>query len=436
MIIHTGAASVVITPPLGTQIQGAGVPDQPAKVIRDELEANAVYFCSDDEAVLLVSCDVGMLPTDFVIATRAAIGEAMGLAESNVIISATHTHSAPSVSRTNWVKPVAEDFLKNLRDQLMAVACQAKQSAVVSKIGWGLGHTQLGYNRRCCWSDGSHSMYNPTGRTDFTGFEGPEDSAHVAFFACDMEGKLLAVIHQNTAHPTCFYAGDCFSSDFPGAARSHLRDSFGDIPVLFFNGALGDICRQETMGIGQSETSEQVLKRNGHLLAGETLRLFHQAPLHDDVAFGHVYEDLTVDVRLPDPKRLAWAREVVALAQSGKASKPENYIAAWGIALLQDEFGENPVDTLRLHVVRLGDVALVTQPCELYCQFGLDIKRRSPAPITSVSSLTDGYGGYCPTMYGILGGGYSGESYQWCRLAPEAGYLLVDVASRMLRQLW
>ncbi|MBL4702380.1 MAG: hypothetical protein JKX85_14105, partial [Phycisphaeraceae bacterium] len=273
-------------------------------------------------------------------------------------------------------------------------------------------------------------------RTDFTGFEGPEDPDHVAIFACDADGKTLAIIHQNTGHPTCFYGGNYFSSDFPGAARSHIRDSLGEIPVLFINGAMGDICRKQSMGSGQTETAEQVLKRNGHRLAGETLRLFHESPLHDNVTLGHVYEDMTAAVRLPKPDRLAWARETISQMAAGKQIVGSDRHAAWGVTSLQDDFGEKSTDTLRLHVVRIGDVALVTQPTELYCQFGLDIKRRSPAPITAVCSITDGYAGYCPTLYSIIGGGYSGEPIQWCRFAPETGYLLVDIASRMIRQLW
>ncbi|MBL4701523.1 MAG: hypothetical protein JKX85_09725 [Phycisphaeraceae bacterium] len=436
MTIQTGAASVIITPPLGTQIQGAGIADQPAKVVRDQLEANAVYFRSDDQTVLLISCDVAVLTTDFVIATRVAIGDAIGLNDSDVIISATHTHSGPSVMKTDFDKPVEDGFLKTLCKQLIVLAKQAKQAAVPSKIGWGLGNAAVGYNRRCCWSDGSHSMHNPALRTDFTGFEGPGDPDHVAIFACDADGKLLAVIHQNTAHPTTFFSEKCFSSDFPGEARSHIRDSLGEIPVLFFNGALGDVCRRDVMTKGQVETVEQILKRCGHLLAGETLRLFHESPLHDKVAFGHVYVDMLADVRLPAPDRLTLARETISQMQQGKEGGGMNRIFAWGITSLQDEFGENPTDTLRLHVLRIGDVALVTQPTELYCQFGLDIKRRSPAPITAVCSVADGYAGYCPTLYSIIGGGYSGEAIQWCRFTPETGYKLVDKVSRLLRQLW
>jgi len=58
------------------------------------------------------------------------------------------------------------------------------------------------------------------------------------------------------------------------------------------------------------------------------------------------------------------------------------------------------------------------------------------APITAVVGLTDGYCGYCPTIYGILGGGYSGRAISWTRLEPNAGYLIVESAGRMLNSLW
>lgn len=56
--------------------------------------------------------------------------------------------------------------------------------------------------------------------------------------------------------------------------------------------------------------------------------------------------------------------------------------------------------------------------------------------MTAVVGLADGSHGYCPTMAGIIGGGYSGEPIFWTRLAENAGYKLVDEACRMLHALW
>ena len=174
----------------------------------------------------------------------------------------------------------------------------------------------------------------------------------------------------------------------------------------------------------------------GHLAAGETLRLLHEARFADDVPLGHRHEDLSMKVRLPEPKRVEWAREI--LARVGGDDDPPGWerMMAHGISLLQDEFGEHPVDVVPVHAIRIGDVALLTQPCELYCQFGIDIKRRSPAPLTAACSIADGYRGYCPTAYGVLGGGYSGEPIHWCRLELLAGYKIVDTAAKLLHLLW
>ncbi len=126
----------------------------------------------------------------------------------------------------------------------------------------------------------------------------------------------------------------------------------------------------------------------------------------------------------------------MARIDAGEDIRGMEMILAFGTVELQERFEANPVDILPIHVLRIGDIALVTQPCELYCQFGLDIALRSPAPITAVVGLTDGYCGYCPTIYGMLGGGYSGEPISWSRLEPWAGYRIVECAGRLLNQLW
>ena len=437
MALRVGAASTVITPDLGTQIQGAGMPDQPARSVRDELEANALFLSDGAESVLLVGCDLAALPSDCVVAARTQMAEEIGLPERSVIIACSHTHSGPSVLKTNYKKAIENAYLEALRGHLTDVAVQATKAACPATIGWGLGEAHIGYNRRCCWADGSHTMYNPGGREDFTGLEGPDDPSHLALFACDADGRPLAVLYNNTSHPTAFYGRDLFSADFPGAARATLREALGDVPVLFLNGALGDICRGIAVpGRGRPQTGEQSVQWRGQLAAGETLRLYHETTRHGEAPIAHLYEDLSLPVQLPDPDRLAWARSVIDRIDAGEDVRGMESIMAWGIVSLQDAFGDNPTDTAAVHVVRIGDVALVTQPFELYCQFGLDIKRRSPAPATGVCSLADGYGGYCPTMYGVLGGGYSGEPIHWRRFVPEAGYRVVDAACQMLYSLW
>lgn len=331
--------------------------------------------------------------------------------------------------------PVDTEYLKRLQSWLVELAIRAVESAQPGKLGWCKGVAQIGFNRRVCWADGSHTMYGNTKRPNFAGLEGPDDPQHLALFVADKNGKLVSVLYHNTTHPTLFYGSGIYSADFPGVVRKILRAKFGDIPVLFLNGAQGDIGNRDLLH-PVKESREDKLQRIGQLAADETLRLYQHVTYDDHPILAHTYEDLQVKVRLPDAKQVAEARKVLAKIDAGAKIRGQKMIMAFGTVNLQEEFGDNPIDTLPIHAVRIGDTALITEPCELYCQFGLDIKRRSPAPNTAVVSLTDGHCGYCPTIYGILGGGYSGRAISWTRLEPNTGYLIVENAGRMLNALW
>ena len=433
-MIRVGAASKVINNDIGTPIQGASV-NKNVQSIRDDLEANALLLADGDESVLLVSCDVAALEPEFCAEYREAMSAASDIPPRSIIIAGTHTHAGPSVIPTNYLKPIDTDYLDRLGVWLVDLALQAVSSARPARVGWGLGQARIGYNRRLCWADGTHTMHGDTGREDFIGLEGPDDPGHLALFAVDEQDRPIAILHNNTSHPTAFYGADFLSADFPGAARKHLREVLGPIPVLYLNGAFGDICLED-QGARMRESAERKVARAGHLVAGETLRLLHEARFHEEPVLRHAFEDLRIRVRLPDPGRLAQARGLLERVDSGEGVPPWDVMNAHGPVLLQDRFGKDPVDTVPVHAVRIGEVVLATQPCELYCQFGLDIKRRSPAPLTGVVSVADGYNGYCPSVAGIMGGGYSGDAFYWSRLAPEAGDMIVDAASRLLRGLW
>ena len=434
-MIEAGAASAVINNELGTLIQGATVGGR-AEFIRDDLEANALFLRREDQAALLVSCDLGGLEPEVTASARKRMAEAAGVPEDAVIVAATHT-GGPSVIPTNYLKPVDTDYLGRLQGWLADVAREAVASARPARVAWGVGEARVGYSRRLCWADGSHSMHGDASRPDFTGLEGPDDPQHLALLAEGLDGELIAVFHHNTAHPCTFYGASFYSADFPGEARKRLREALGEVPVVFFNGAQGDIgSRAQIAPNRRRETRDQELARCGCLLAGETLRLLHEASFHDDAPFAHRQRDLTLDVQLPTPERLEAATALLAQVDAGEKQYGMDVAMAHGARLLQDRFGEAPTDTLRLHALRLGDVALFTQPCELFCRFGLEIKRRAPAPIAAVAGLADGYHGYCPTTEAILGGGYSGAPLYWRRLSPQAGYRIVDVGVDMLCEVW
>ena len=433
--ISVGAASIVINNDIGTYVQAATHKNR-VKSIRDDLEANALWLEAGGTGLLMISCDLGGLELDYVQSILPAVGCACGIPPGNILIGCSHTHSGPAVlGPTCPDKPIDEDYLGRLREWLVDVGKRAVESAAPGRIAWGKGRAQIGYNRRCCWADGRHTMHGDTARADFTGFEGGDNPQHVALFVRDAEDNLKAILYNNTAHTTTFYGADFLSADFPGLARKYFRDLFGDMPVLFFNGTIGDICLENlSAGRAWHESREQKMGRIAHLVVGETLRLLHEAEFREEADIGHRLLRLDVSVRLPSAERLEWARDrMEQYRQTGELDL--DMATAHGTVLLHDRFADNPAETIDVHAACINGLAVITVPCEIFCHFGHRIGARSPFPATTVFGIVSGDMGYCPTTEGIMGGHWGGDPTITARWEPTTGYRIVDEAARLLHEL-
>ena len=60
-----------------------------------------------------------------------------------------------------------------------------------------------------------------------------------------------------------------------------------------------------------------------------------------------------------------------------------------------------------VHIIKLGTIAIATNPFELFLNYGNQIKARSHAQQTFIVQLACGYDGYLPTEKAELGGHYS-----------------------------
>ena len=63
-------------------------------------------------------------------------------------------------------------------------------------------------------------------------------------------------------------------------------------------------------------------------------------------------------------------------------------------------------DKVEVMAIRIGDVAIVGLPGELFCEFGMEIKKCSPAKHTIVIELANDAIGYIPTEEAFEQGGY------------------------------
>jgi hypothetical protein len=96
---------------------------------------------------------------------------------------------------------------------------------------------------------------------------------------------------------------------------------------------------------------------------------------------------------------------------------------------------QEPRQTIEVHAIRIGDVAVTTNPFELFLDYGLRIKARSKAQQTSVLQLAAPWTGYLPTARAVAGGGYSAV-IESAYISPEGGQLLVDRTVDMVNAMF
>ena len=96
--------------------------------------------------------------------------------------------------------------------------------------------------------------------------------------------------------------------------------------------------------------------------------------------------------------------------------------------------GPQPTFGIEVHVLRIGDAVVCTNPFELFTEYGIQMKARSKAVQTFVVQLA-GWGEYLPTEEAVRGGHYSAIVHS-NQVGPEGGRILVDRTVAMIESLW
>ncbi|MEI6520952.1 MAG: GNAT family N-acetyltransferase [bacterium] len=432
---RAGAATRTINPEIGSFLPGQ-LHNRKMTYVRDNLEINLLYIANREAGVCLVSMDhSGLFKMSQFNEMRTIISRETGLPVSNIMISSTHTHTGGNAWSLLHDAPDNDDYLKLIFDNIGYAAHEAFSNARPVKVGSATGQAHVGFNRRLCWKDSTHTMYGDSSLPDFTGLEGPDDPTHTVLFVQDEDGKYIAICHNNCSHSTSV-EGDYFASaDFPGEARRVIREALSvEVPVLYLQGASGDTSPWDMSKTPHRYSGEQRLHEMGAALAAETLRLLRSTTPINNPVIKAVNSTPVMEVRMPTAEELATARATKDKGEEN-TSRWDYVIDVDGVLHLWDEFHDNPQEAVPLSAIRIGDLVIAANPFELYCQFGLDIRRRSAAKNTMIAQLTNGCLGYVPTIYGILGGGYSGRAIYWARMEPYAGYKIVDETARLLGEL-
>jgi len=220
--LQAGAAVVDITPSLGYPMWGYSVRhDQPSMGVLDPLKARAVVLSAGQDAIAVVSLDLGRAPTrQSMAAIRKKVKDAAGI--EHVFLVASHTHHGPVIEVDNWPMP-NNSYVRQLQDKLANVIIEAARARRPARLGALSRQAMLNRNR--------HSRLP----------DPPVDRELLVVRIEDTAGKPLAHLVNFAAHPTMLDARlRKFSADYPGAMAKLVETETG-APCLFLQGAAGDL---------------------------------------------------------------------------------------------------------------------------------------------------------------------------------------------------
>jgi len=431
-MLKIGFAESDITPPLGTQIVGH-FNDIRAEKINDPLFARAMVI-DNGQAFIFVTCDLLSLRRSTVMQARQRIEEATGIPGDHISVSATHTHTGPITTHMFGGSPDPE-YLETLVTGIATAAIEACQRRVPGTLTAAYGFEgRYSQQRRFIMRDGKAQMHPPNGGTDILYQEGPSDPEIAVLWGADETGKPLGCWVNFSCHVNVAQAGKTISADYPGflaaAMKRHQHTAF---VTLFGNGTCGNLCQVNVYDATSVQWGLEFSQKMGEDLAADVLRIVPEGEKLDDPILEHRGAVIPLPIRHVPEELIEWARGMQSVPP--EEDYRERCYADMTLDLMERQRLE-PLVPAEINAFRLGDFAVVTLPGEIFVEFGLDIKLKSPAKRTWVVELANGIVGYVPTKRAFEGGGYEQRTAMSSKLDPVAGEMMVATARALLESMW
>ncbi|MBE9601889.1 hypothetical protein [Pedobacter sp. MC2016-24] len=464
--IQIGWATADITPAGPASLFGQYY-ERISTYVESPLTITVCAMESDQEQAIMVSMDLLCSTTALQDALREIVAPLLPeLDVKKLFLFATHTHSAPEPAE-------GTAYTQMLLDKISIAVIEAWKARKPAGISHSLGYAVVGHNRRVQYANGTTEMYGATDRADFTGIEGASDSSVDMLFCWDAEKQLTGIV-LNVPCPSQVTESKYYvSADYWSEVRKQLKDRIAEnIYLLPQCGAAGDISpRDLPRGYRAGEPNMwdvPGMVEIGKRLATAVEEKYQEARQHicTTPVFKHRVVDLNIPLRTVSKKEYEAALETVNEINSREPEDKSSPDTAWNRFLTEMKANEKIKDygpwdnkntdygiirkkeiaikqylehqpgsfyKAELHIIRLGDIAIASNPFELFVDYGFAIKGRSKAPQTFVVQLSCDYADYLPTERALAGGGYSAMATP---VGHDGGAFLVDETINEINKLW
>ncbi|QDU82797.1 Neutral ceramidase precursor [Polystyrenella longa] len=427
--LKVGAYAMDITPENFPISSAGSLRARMVKGVHDPLHARCLVVDNGSTAVAFAVCDHCMIPREIMDEAKSRIEKTVGIPAKNILISATHTHTGVTVTPV-FEAEVDEPYCDFLTDKIVEGIAEAWERRQPAQVGYGSGHdaTQV-FNRR--WFTTTEytnpfgvttdkAKMNPGGNIDaLINPAGPIDPEIAFLSAQTPDGKPISVLANYSLHYVGGIPGGLLSADYYGEYATRLAGMLGadgEFVGIMSNGTSGDI-NNINFRLGSTprrEPFEQIQIVAGSV-ASATKTAYEEVEYHSALPIDVRETEIELGVRKP-------TKEEVAQAKAYIASQEDSYKAIEGVYANETVYLADFPDSVKvkLQAIRIGDLAIVSTPCETFAETGIAIKDQSPFKQTFVMELANGYNGYLPTPKQHEWGGYETWRARSSYLATDA----------------
>lgn len=438
--LRAGAATSNITPPLGGDIVGGFLPI-PAEQVHDELHARCLVLDDGNTQLAIVVLDLLGIHRSVSDTARDEIERRLSIPKANVLISATHTHSAVSVlgSSRYQVEQSLDDYQRFVVSRIVDGVQRAMRSMQAAELGFGTAEApEHVFNRRWYMSDkyvatspygdiDKVKMNPPGGSEDLVKPAGPTDPIVSFLSVRATDGTPISLYASYSLHYVGGVGPGHVSADYFGMFSDELTRLVTPQPLdppfvaMIANGTSGDINNINFVEPRPRQAAYEQMRYVAHDVAAKVFAAMKDVEYKSDIKLFAKYREANVRWRHPSPATATWAEAKLQEPEtdSRRADLPRIY-AKRALSLV-DHPKEAPVP---LQLLRIGDGVIGTMPFEVFCEIGLEFKKHFEGQPAILASLSHGYFGYLPSPAQHLLGGYE----TWLgtnRVEPETSDVLL-----------
>ena len=397
-----GFAKTEITPRVGVDLTGFGpFLNRQSVGVRDRLWARAMAVSDGRDTVIIVSCDLVGIELATTRRVRARVTESTGVCGDSVLVHCTHTHSGPAtVTLYGWGRmdpPYMEVLPGRIADAcIQAVARLAEADlhyAAVPCEGIGLNRE---YDRDSpALADVLDDAWRPA-KPELT-----DTTCHV--FRVERNGQIMGFATSFGCHPVvCCADTHWIHGDWCGLATSLLEREYPGSVGLFLQGAQGDV----NSCVVHKPEQDALLALD--VIAARYARqarhgLNNAAPLECELLRRARREVVFTRNLLGRAMLCEWLAEAEATLHASDANDSEaavrmamvHALALRGL-LRRLEDGADLQPASEVQGVRLGPVALLCAPFEIFQAVKNRVVAGASAQVPLVLGLTNDLLGYAP----------------------------------------